>query len=258
VTAVRKLFILLCGFEILPKTISTRNKGKSFVMSLPVCAYLLDTSRGYVLIDTGFNTNLIKDPVSSKKYFGRHHPFPPPVVLEEHELLTQLEKLGVQPADIHHVLLSHLHVDHAGNLRHFRHARIYIQQSELEHALSDQASGAYVQEDYLLAGLDWQKVRGDWELMPGLEGWYTPGHSPGHQSFRVTLPNTGSMILVADAGDLRENFEHEILPGAATDDEAALRSIQRLNEAARGGDWLVLGHDPVILQELKLAPAYYD
>ena len=257
-TEIRKLFVLLCGFEILPKTISTRNKGAMFVMSLPVCAYLLDTSTGYVLVDAGLNTNLIKDPELSKKYYGRHHPFPPPVVLQEHELITQLGKAGVQPHDVQHVLLSHLHVDHAGNLRHFRHARIYVQHDELEHALSDRASGAYVKEDYSIPGLDWQTVRGDWEFMPGLEGWYTPGHTPGHQSFRVTLPHTGSLILVADVGDLQENFEHEILPGATTNDKAALESIQRLNRAAREGDWLVLGHDPEFLQRIKLAPAYYE
>lgn len=45
-TAIRRLFVLLCGFEILPKSISTRDLGARLILSEPVCAYLLDTDIG--------------------------------------------------------------------------------------------------------------------------------------------------------------------------------------------------------------------
>ncbi len=54
-TAVKRLHILLCGFEILPKTVSTRGRGGRFILSEPVCAYLLDTDSGWVLLDAGLN-----------------------------------------------------------------------------------------------------------------------------------------------------------------------------------------------------------
>jgi N-acyl homoserine lactone hydrolase len=54
-TSIRRLFVLLCGFEILPKSISTRNRGRRFILSEPVCAYLLDTKTGWVLLDAGLN-----------------------------------------------------------------------------------------------------------------------------------------------------------------------------------------------------------
>jgi hypothetical protein len=42
-TSIRRLYILLCGYEVIPKTISTRDKGGRFILSQPICAYLLDT-----------------------------------------------------------------------------------------------------------------------------------------------------------------------------------------------------------------------
>jgi hypothetical protein len=54
-TAVKRLYVLLCGFEVLPKTISTRDRGARFILSEPVCAYLLDTHSGWILLDAGLN-----------------------------------------------------------------------------------------------------------------------------------------------------------------------------------------------------------
>ena len=48
-TSVRRLFVLLCGFEIIPKTVSTRDIGARFIISVPITAYLLDTVNGWVL-----------------------------------------------------------------------------------------------------------------------------------------------------------------------------------------------------------------
>ncbi|CAF3373117.1 unnamed protein product [Rotaria sp. Silwood1] len=54
-TSVRRLYVLLCGFEILPKTVSTRNLGAHIIMSEPISAYLLDTTEGWILVDSGID-----------------------------------------------------------------------------------------------------------------------------------------------------------------------------------------------------------
>jgi N-acyl homoserine lactone hydrolase len=258
-TYVKKLYVLLCGFEILPKSVCTRDQGSRFVLSLPISAYLLETQNGYILIDTGIDSAYIKDPVRREKYFGQQAPFPAPVVLPEHELLSQLQQIGVRPEEIKQVLISHLHADHTGNLKHFKHAKITLQARELEHALSSDTSQAYFKDDYASVDLDWDRLEGDYEVAPGIKCLSTPGHTPGHQSFAVDLPNTGSIILTADAGDLLVNFEEEILPGGAVDDEAALSSIRRLKrEAQTAKGRLFLGHDPTFVQSIQLAPSFYD
>lgn len=68
----------------------------------------------------------------------------------------------------------------------------------------------------------------------------------------VALRDTGTVVLAGDAGDLAE----EILPGESVDDEATLASIRRLKQITRERRGaLLLGHDPQLVQELRLAPA---
>ena len=97
------------------------------------------------------------------------------------------------------------------------------------------------------------------EVMQGLEGLLTAGHTPGHQSFAVELPHGGSKILTCDAGDLWENFAEEIAPGETAAPDEALPSIRRLKRiAAERRAELILLHDPNLVQTLRLAPECYD
>jgi len=251
-----RLYVLLCGFEILSKAVCTRNRGERIVVSLPMAAYLVDTSDGLVLLDTGFAARNVRDAALRQRYFGASD-YPPPVVLPHHELGPQFEAIGVHPSDIAHVVISHLHADHAGNLRDFVHARVSVQRAEYEHAFGNNAGPAYFRTDYELPELQWHQMDGDWQVAPGLRAILTPGHTPGHQSFVVDLPTEGRFVLTADAGDLLENFEHEILPGGTVDDDDALASLRRLNDEARGAR-LVIGHDPDMIRSLRLAPGFYS
>jgi N-acyl homoserine lactone hydrolase len=258
-TNVKRLYILLCGFEILPKSVSTRNLGESFVMSSPVCSYLLDTDEGPVLFDTGVNTDNIRDAARSHEHFTRRGWLSPPIVLPEHELIPQLEAIGVRPADIRHVVLSHTHCDHTGNIKHFRHAKVWMQKLEHDYAFGNHGNYAVFNADFDFPDIEWKVVEGDWQLMPGVRCVLTRGHMPGHQSMIVDLPHGGTKILVADAGDLAENFEHEILPGETCDDASALASIRRLKQIRADTDGeLVLFHDPNYVLGARLAPAFYD
>src|SRR6185369_10205311 len=128
-TTIKRLYVLLCGFEILPKTVSTRGLGSRFILSEPVCAYLLDTEHGWVLLDAGLNPANGRDPVRMERKFWSQK-MTAPVIRDAHLLETQLAAAGVGFRDIRHVILSHLHYDHAGYLRHFTHARISIQRRE--------------------------------------------------------------------------------------------------------------------------------
>jgi len=258
-TLARKLTVLLLGYEVIPKTVSTRDRGANFVMAEPICAYLIETERGLVLFDTGVNPDNIQDPERCQAYFMSRGWLAPPIVLPEHDFLSQLDSIGVAPKDIGDVVLSHVHCDHTGNLKHMRHARIWIQRLEHEFAFSNHGNSAVFNDDFDFPDMRWQIVDGDWELMDGIEGIFTRGHMPGHQSLVVTLPKTGVKVLTADAGDLWENFEEEVLPGESCDDVAALVSIRKLNAIAkqRSAEMILL-HDPVRVQKIRLAPKFYD
>jgi N-acyl homoserine lactone hydrolase len=256
-TTVRRLFVLLCGFEILPKSVSTRGRGSRFILSEPVCAYLLDTTGGWILLDAGLNPANGRDAARQHERFGRLG-LTPPVIRNDHLMEKQLADLGLGFADIHHVILSHLHYDHAGCLRELTHARISIQRREYEYAFASGAGMAYFRDEYEDPRLQWDLRDGDWEAVPGLRLIDTWGHTPGHQSALVDLAESGTLSLPFDAGDLQENFDEEIAPGECCDEQAALRSLRRLKvlEASARATRLLF-HDPQAIQRLRLCPDGY-
>jgi N-acyl homoserine lactone hydrolase len=77
----------------------------------------------------------------------------------------------------------------------------------------------------------------------------TPGHTPGHMSFRVDLPDTGTWLFAADAADLGENLLERIPCGSvaeAADAGKARASVNRLvDEGDRLDARVVPGHDSV-------------
>ncbi|MEP7243977.1 MAG: N-acyl homoserine lactonase family protein [Gammaproteobacteria bacterium] len=256
-TSIRRLFILLCGFEILPKTVSTKGVGGRFILSEPVCAYLLDTDRGWVLLDAGLNPDNGRDRGRMDAKFWSLG-MTPPVIRDAHLLERQLAAIGVTCADIGHVILSHLHYDHCGALRLFAHARVSIQRREYEHAFGPDPGMAYFRDEYDDPRLRWELHDGDWEAQPGLRLLDTRGHTQGHQSAVVELPQDGTLVLPFDAGDLAENFDAEILPGESCDDEAAMRAIRRIKSlVSETGATCLLFHDPVAIQTLRLCPDFY-
>ena len=167
--------------------------------------------------------------------------------------------IGVGFDEVNDVILSHLHIDHAGNLQRFRNARFWVQKDEHVHAFAPVTPPAYLKDDYDLPDADWRIIEGDQVLDDGIKILSTPGHTPGHQSALIELPRSGPALLVADVGDLMENFNQEILPGQATDDVKALASIRKINRIrAERNATMFLCHDPNLIQKTRLAPDYYD
>lgn len=257
-TDVRRLYILLCGYEFIRKSGCVRGERPNIVLAVPICCYLAETRRGFVMVDTGLDSRRLADPLAAITLF-RDATFPaPPVVLPEHEVLAQLAAIGVAPGDVGDIVLSHAHGDHTGHLHDFANARISIQRQEYEAAFSDAGRQSPFFEDIAGPNLDWHIVDGDWSLMPGFDLVLTRGHRPGHQSAVVRLPRSGVKVLTADAADLLENFEREVL-GSSMDDDAALASLRRLKAiAAEMGGELVPLHDPCFVQTARLAPDFYD
>jgi N-acyl homoserine lactone hydrolase len=257
-TSVRRLFVLLCGYEFLPKSVSTRNLGRRFVMSEPISAYLLDTDSGWILLDAGFDPANVQDLATMDRYFFGKGIYPP-IVSPEHRLDRQLAEIGIGYEDIRHVILTHLHFDHTGYVKYFPHARVSIQRREYEFGFGGKTTIANILSDFDLPTIRWDIVDGDWEVVPGLTMIDTRGHTAGHQSAVVELPKSGTIVLPFDAGDLQENFDNEILPGESVDDAAALAAIRRIKSivAERNGR-MILFHDPVAIQTTTLAPDYYE
>jgi glyoxylase-like metal-dependent hydrolase (beta-lactamase superfamily II) len=111
-------------------------------------------------------------------------------------LLGRLQRLGLTPADIDTVVLSHLHWDTATNADLFRNADILVHARELAYAETPAAHATGTQP-YLARALNRLRIRpvsGESELAPGLRVVELPGHTPGSIGLLV-----GDELLAGDA-----------------------------------------------------------
>lgn len=85
---------------------------------------LLETPEGLVLVDTGYGLRDVHDP------HGRLAEFflamNKPELREEMTAIRQIERLGFDPRDVRHIVLSHLDFDHAGGLDDFPQATVHM------------------------------------------------------------------------------------------------------------------------------------
>jgi N-acyl homoserine lactone hydrolase len=251
-SGVRRIVLLTLGWEELPKSVSVHGAPPDERMREPVPGVLLECDGGWLLLDTGFNTALIRDPALRRRF----HPGPGyrPVLPGPGEPLEEaLAEVGIDLADIHAVAVSHLHNDHAGGLKHFAgRVPVHVQGAELAYGLSghpEPEAHAIYRIDFDDPRIDWRRAEGDVEIAPGVTAVLTAGHTPGHQSFVVDLEGGGGFVFAFDAADLTENIEHERAIGGfiGVTAEETIEPIRRLKRiAAERGYRLVPGHDPEV------------
>ena len=265
-SGVKAVHLLTLGWERLPKAWSIDGWDPSDITVEPVPGVLVEVDGGFVLLDTGFNSALIKDPALYKRFHGNNENIAAilPDGIDE-PLLDSLDRLGLSSDDVIAVVVSHLHNDHAGGLKHFTTGQpIYVQQLELEYGMSEhpgpERNGIF-QIDYNDPRLNFVKVNGhesesEVSVVPGISVIPTFGHTPGHQSVIVEFAEASGgagFVFAFDAGDLRENFTNEWAIGGTIDCDPALtvRHIRRLKALAHErGLILVPGHDPVLWPRL--------
>jgi glyoxylase-like metal-dependent hydrolase (beta-lactamase superfamily II) len=249
---VREIVLLTLGWEDLPKSISVEGAPPDERLREPVPGILLHCDGGWLLLDTGFNTALMHDAALRRRFHG--DPIHRAILPGPGEPLEEaLSHAGIEMSDVHAVGLSHLHLDHAGGLRHFTGVPVHCQRRELEYGLSPEAERhAIFRIDFDDPKHDWRLVDGDAEIAPGVTAVLTSGHTPGHQSFIVDLDDSvggGGFVFAFDAADLTENLDREVSVGGRVDatPEESVEQIRRLKALAADRDYrLIPGHDPVV------------
>ncbi|KRB76386.1 hypothetical protein ASE01_15500 [Nocardioides sp. Root190] len=178
-------------------------------LSPPMVAHvlLLERADGLVLVDTGFGTG----DLAEKKRLGR--PFLAavrPVLDPAETALAQVRALGLDPADVTDIALTHLDLDHAGGIGDFPNARIHVHATEYDAALhpSMREKARYVQgqwahgprwEQHREGGDDWfgfasAKAIGDDVVIVPLHG-----HTRGHSGVAVRRADGGWLLHAGDA-----------------------------------------------------------
>ena len=174
---------------------------------LPVNAYLVEHPAGRFLFDTGQTAA-----ATVRGYLPTWHPFVRLARFElgrDDEVAAQLERHGVAPESIGHVVLSHLHNDHVGGVGAFPAAEVVVSEAEWSRArgLRGRLRG-YVLRDWpanvRLRAITFDRpgvgpFAGSLDLVGDgtLVVVPTPGHTPGHMSL-VVRERTRTWLLAGD------------------------------------------------------------
>lgn len=265
-TGIDKMYVLDCGqghAADQARWSAGINVGKPIDISVS-CYLIHHATKGYFLWDTGVSDRIADLP---QWIPGDGNPATQITWTRKKKLETQLAELKVKPSDIWAIGISHQHPDHIGNTELFPNVPIMIQREEFDSYFAtkgiDSPPGdtkpTFVKTHKTIVVDEDLDVFGDMSAMI----FYTPGHTPGHQSLLVRLPRTGAVILTADAVHLRTNWENRRIPyftRQSTEQKLQfLTSMQRIADIAanyRAQVWIL--HDKVMTDAQKHSPEYYE
>jgi glyoxylase-like metal-dependent hydrolase (beta-lactamase superfamily II) len=265
-----KLYAFSSGALTIGRGVLQNNAPMTPEIQVPVGFYVVRHPKGIVVFDTGNNDKIITDP----SYWGEAFKALKPVNTPDIAIDAQLQKIGVKPDDVTYVVVSHLHLDHGGNVAKFPKSTIVVQKSEIQNAFWPElgTGGPYVLGDFLplrAAGADYPnavkmlQLDGDRDLFG--DGTVVVkravGHTPGSQMMSVRLKNKGLTILTGDNVYFRENVEKNLPPNIvlAYSPSGILSAYEwiRFMMATEKADFMT-AHDPDAFKAMKKAPEFYD
>ncbi len=240
-----RLYVLDCG-TLEGRNLSTYGLPEE-QRDLSVTCFLVVHGRGTLLWEAGLGDRFADGqatPSDPRWQVGR-------------TLRSQLAEIGFAPGDITYLAISHMHADHTGNAADYTGSTWLVQESELDWAFDEARDTSTYGA---LAGSSKTVLRGDHNVFG--DGTVvitsTPGHTPGHQSLLVWLPETGPILLSGDLYHYPEERTFGKIPSFDVDREQTATSRARIEELLRAtGAQLWIEHDILAYAGLKKAPAYY-
>ena len=176
-------------------------------------------------------------------------------------LESNLRALGLSPEDIHVVLNTHLHFDHAGGntrldesgrvLTVFPNARYLVQRQEYEDARAahERNRASYLPHNYepIFNEGRLELIEGETEIAPGLRAYPLPGHTLGLQGLLVEGGGQRGLFLA----DCVPTSHHVPIPWIMAYDLYPVTTLETkkrlLPIAAKEGWILFFEHDPEVL-----------
>ncbi|MBL7864305.1 MAG: N-acyl homoserine lactonase family protein [Cyclobacteriaceae bacterium] len=200
---------------------------------IPVFSWVIEHPEGIIVVDTGQSTYLSTDTLNKGGMNGWLNKQLARMDIDLNtDIKAQLGRLNICPDDVRWVVLTHLHVDHAGGLRYFPKSEVLVSHQEYvrpyafvdgtypswfkPHLIGhyDDIGGVFEQGHVLTRA-------GDVVVVP------TPGHSMHHQS--VIFRNTELDFFFA--GDASFNFSHVqsgFVPGINLDRQLAKQTLDQI------------------------------
>jgi len=170
-----------------------------------------------------------------------------------------LARIGVKAEEIRHLILTHIHWDHSSGASLFPNAVIHVQEEEFRFAAHDPiarrpafAATADPRSNAWIASLEGTQrlnlVRGDREILPGIECLLAPGHTVALQAVAVRTAR-GTAIVGSDCAHTFRNYREDWPSCLIVDLVGWMKSYDKLRRKASAPDLLFPGHDPLMTSE---------
>ncbi|WP_116137454.1 N-acyl homoserine lactonase family protein [Trinickia diaoshuihuensis] len=172
-----------------------------------------------------------------------------------HSPISLLRELGIDPADVQDLIVTHMHYDHAGNLSAFSNATIHIQEAEMQYCTGRCMCHAAMRKPFetldvcaaierLHAGRV-QFANGDRQIAPGIDVHLIGGHTAGLQVVRVQTAR-GQVVLASDAAHYWDHVRSKRPFPIVQDVPRMLDGHRAIEALADGPDHIIPGHDPAV------------
>ena len=218
---------------------------KTEKVEIDFMVWLIKGSNGKnILVDAGF----LGDTEDAKEFMIANYIRPDSALL----------KMGVKPADISDIILSHPHWDHMGGINLFPNARVWIQKEDFDYFVGaawqkEGSNGGFAKRDVRqLVDLNLNGkvtlIEGDnKQILPGITVYTGSKHTFNSQ---YVLVNTGNnkVVLASDNIWIYYNLEH-LTPastGGTLDPPGYIKAMQRMKSLVTDVKFIIPGHDAAI------------
>ncbi len=244
---------LECGTSNGPRDVSAFSDTHAYdgqKKPLVASCYLIRHGDDLMLWDLGY-------PLSVRQAAGT------PMLLPK-SVIDQLRELGVDPARVSRIGVSHYHGDHTGQARDFPQATLMIGAGDWAALTAKDAKPGFGAPDpepvahWISGGGKVEPVARDKDVFGdgSVVMLDAPGHTPGHHSLLVRLKNKGPVLLSGDITHFRENYDTDGIPSFNTNRADSLASLHRFKAmAANLKATVIIQHDPRDVAKLPAFPA---